>query len=71
MPAAVVAVLVQVGQEVAKGQPAVVVSAMKMEIQLGAPCAGRVRSVAAAPGARVRPGDLLVEVEPGGGAHGG
>jgi acetyl-CoA carboxylase biotin carboxylase subunit len=70
MPAAVVAVLVEVGQAVEKGQPAVVVSAMKMEIQLPAPCAGRVRAVAVAAGARVRPGDVLVEIEPGG-AHAG
>jgi acetyl-CoA carboxylase biotin carboxylase subunit len=71
MPAAVVAVLVQAGQTVAKGQAAVVVSAMKMEIQLGAPCAGRVRSISTAAGARVRPGDVLVEIEPDGGDHGG
>jgi biotin carboxyl carrier protein len=71
MPAAVIAVLVEVGQAVAAGEAAVVVSAMKMEVPLGAPFAGRVRSVAAAPGARVRPGDVLVEIEPEGGSHGG
>jgi acetyl-CoA/propionyl-CoA carboxylase, biotin carboxylase, biotin carboxyl carrier protein len=73
MPASVVAVLVEVGQAVEKGQPAVVVSAMKMEIQLGAPCSGRVRAVSAAAGQNVRPGDVLVEIEieQPGGPHGG
>lgn len=71
MPAQVVAVLVAEGQAVARGEPLVVVSAMKTESQLVSPFAGRVRSVAARVGARVRPGEVLVQVEPEGGRHAG
>lgn len=62
-PASVVRVLVETGQCVAKGQGLVVVSAMKMEITLSAPYSGIVRSVNAAPGDQVKPGDILVEIE--------
>ena len=71
MPALVVAVLVEAGQVVARGDPLVVVSAMKTESQLDAPVAGRVKSVTARVGAKVRPGEILAEVEPEGGRHGG
>jgi acetyl/propionyl-CoA carboxylase alpha subunit len=63
-PAAVVKVLVEVGETVAEGQPLVVVSAMKMEITLTAPYPGRVRSVDAAVGDQVSPGQILVDIEP-------
>lgn len=66
MPAVVVAVLVEVGRRVARGDPLVVVTAMKTETQLSSPIAGRVRAVNAAVGAKVRPGDVLVEVSPEG-----
>jgi acetyl-CoA carboxylase biotin carboxylase subunit len=64
MPAVVVAVLVEAGRKVARGDPLVVVSAMKTETQLASPIAGTVKVVRAAVGAKVRPGDVLVEVEP-------
>jgi biotin carboxyl carrier protein len=63
-PATVVAVMVEVGAEVTRGQPLVVVSAMKMEMTLTAPHDGVVRAVNAKPGAAVSPGDELVVVEP-------
>jgi biotin carboxyl carrier protein len=44
---------------------------MKTESQLVSPFAGRVRSVAARVGARVRPGEVLVQIEPEGGRHAG
>jgi biotin carboxyl carrier protein len=62
-PATVVAVFVEVGAEVTRGQPLVVVSAMKMEMTLTAPHDGIVRAVNATPGAAVSPGDELVVVE--------
>jgi acetyl-CoA carboxylase biotin carboxylase subunit len=71
MPAVVVAVLVEEGRAVARGEPLVVVSAMKTESQLVSPLAGRVRSVNTRVGARVRPGEILVQVEPEGGRHAG
>jgi 3-methylcrotonyl-CoA carboxylase alpha subunit len=66
MPAVVVAVLVEPGRLVARGDPLVVVSAMKTETRLDAPVAGRVAAVNARVGARVRPGEVLVEIEPEG-----
>ena len=63
-PAAVVKVLVEVGDVVVEGQPLVVVSAMKMEITLTAPYSGTVRGVNAAVGEQVSPGRILVEIEP-------
>ncbi|HEY6104737.1 MAG TPA: biotin carboxylase N-terminal domain-containing protein, partial [Anaeromyxobacteraceae bacterium] len=71
MPAVVIAVLVEEGRTVARGEPLVVVSAMKTESQLVSPLAGRVRSVNTRVGARVRPGEILVQVEPEGGRHAG
>jgi biotin carboxyl carrier protein len=63
MPSIVVAVLVSEGQRVERGEPLVVVSAMKTESQLASPVAGYVRAVRASVGAKVRPGEILVEVE--------
>ena len=62
-PATVVRIMVEAGQSVEKGAPLVVVSAMKMEMTLCAPYAGTVKSVNAAVGAQVSPGDILVDVE--------
>jgi biotin carboxyl carrier protein len=62
-PSVVVAVLVQVGDAVRRNQALVVISAMKMEARLVAPHAGTVRAIRAAPGASVKPGDVLVEIE--------
>ncbi|HMK35503.1 MAG TPA: biotin/lipoyl-containing protein [Desulfomonilaceae bacterium] len=63
-PATVIRVLVEVGGTVTKGQPVVVVSAMKMEMTLSAPYEGRVRAVNTVPGAQVSPGEILVEIDP-------
>ncbi len=63
MPAVVTEVLVKVGDQVQKKQPLVVVSAMKMEMTLTAPHNGTVRAVNTEQGAKVSPGDVLVEVE--------
>ena len=62
-PASVVRVMVEVGQSVRKGQPLLVVSAMKMEMTLSAPYSGRISAVNAQVGAQVRPGEILVEIE--------
>jgi acetyl/propionyl-CoA carboxylase alpha subunit len=63
MPAVVVRVLVEAGAAVAKGQPLVVVSAMKMETTLTAPFAARVVRVNTAEGDKVMPGEILVDLE--------
>ena len=62
-PAAVVKVLVEPGQAVARGDAVVVVSAMKMEMTLTAPHGGTVTAVRCAEGDQVKPGDNLVEIE--------
>jgi len=63
MPGKVVRVLVGAGDEVQKGQGLVVVEAMKMENEIGAPRAGRVHAVAVTPGVTVESGATLVVLE--------
>lgn len=62
-PAVVTAIMVRTGDDVAAGQTLVVVTAMKMETCLVAEFAGRVRAINTAVGAKVRPGEILVEIE--------
>jgi biotin carboxyl carrier protein len=64
IPGKVVAVRVDVGDEVAAGQPVVVLEAMKMENELAAEGPGRVSAVHVEPGQTVDSGTLLVEFEP-------
>jgi len=64
MPGVVVRLAVAVGDAVAKGQCLVVVSAMKMESELAAPYAGTVTAIRTAQGAKVMPGEVLVEIAP-------
>jgi len=63
MPGMVVRVNVQVGDQVVPGQGLVVIEAMKMENELRATSAARVKSVLAQPGAAVDKGALLIELE--------
>jgi pyruvate carboxylase subunit B len=63
MPGLVVRVNVQPGDEVQAGQGLVVMEAMKMENELRAPAAGRVRAILAAPGTAVEKGAVLIELE--------
>jgi biotin carboxyl carrier protein len=66
MPGTVVKVLAAVGDVVRKGENLVVVEAMKMEIQVSAPAAGRVKAVHVAEGDPCDAGQVLAEVEPAG-----
>jgi biotin carboxyl carrier protein len=63
MPGRVVLVLVSPGDTVAARQGVVVVEAMKMENELRAPKAGRVKEVAVEAGASVEAGRVLVVIE--------
>jgi biotin carboxyl carrier protein len=63
MPGLIVRVNVAVGDEVQAGQGLVVMEAMKMENELRAMAAGRVKSITAAPGTAVEKGTVLVELE--------
>jgi biotin carboxyl carrier protein len=63
MPATVVAINITPGQEVAPGDLLVMLEAMKMELPITAPRAGRVKSVACRQGELVQPGVPLVEMD--------
>lgn len=62
MPAVVISILVTPGDTVEKGQNVIVVSAMKMETTLTAPFAGEVVAVNTSEGAKVAPGDILIDI---------
>lgn len=63
MPGLIVRVNVAVGDQVDAGQGIVVMEAMKMENELRAGAAGKVRAIHAVPGKAVEKGTLLVELE--------
>ncbi len=60
MPGNVFKVECQVGQSVKEGDTLVILEAMKMEIEVSAPCAGTVKAIPATVGATVNTDDLLV-----------
>jgi biotin carboxyl carrier protein len=64
MPAVVTNLLCAEGDHVTQGQGLVVVAAMKMEMTLTAPFAGTVTAVRAQVGAKVSPGEILVDIAP-------
>ncbi len=63
MPAMVVKIEVAVGDEVQEGQGLVILEAMKMENEVRAPHAGRIKSVLAIQGKAVEKGQLLMLLE--------
>jgi biotin carboxyl carrier protein len=63
MPATVVAINVAPGQDVAPGDLLVMLEAMKMELPIRAPRAGRVKTLACREGELVQPGVPLVEMD--------
>ncbi|XP_071794200.1 pyruvate carboxylase, mitochondrial-like [Asterias amurensis] len=63
MPGEVIDIRVQVGDQVEKDAPIVVLSAMKMEMVVRAPIAGTVKNIHARKGLAVQGDDLLVEIE--------
>ncbi|MGH9162526.1 MAG: biotin/lipoyl-containing protein [Vicinamibacteraceae bacterium] len=63
MPGKVLRVHARIGEDVAARQPLVVVEAMKMENELSAPRAGRVKAVLVGEGQSVEAGRVLVEME--------
>jgi biotin carboxyl carrier protein len=63
MPGLIVRINVKVGDVVEAGQGVVVMEAMKMENELRATAAGRVKSVEVVPGAAVEKGAVLVALE--------
>ena len=63
MPATVIAVKVQPGAHVRRGDILVLLEAMKMELPLRAPADGTVAAVNCQPGDLVQPGTPLVEID--------
>jgi len=63
MPATVVKLLVEVGDSVQKGDPVLMLEAMKMELPVRAARHGMVRAILCKPGELVQPGVQLVELE--------
>jgi len=63
MPGLIVRVNVQVGDAVQAGQGLLVMEAMKMENELRAPAAGKVKSIVVSTGTAVEKGALLIELE--------
>jgi pyruvate carboxylase subunit B len=63
MPGIVVELLVRVGQAVEKGQPLLILSAMKMQNEIGAPQAGVVKELFVAAGQAVAAGAKLATLE--------
>ena len=63
MPGKVVGLRVKEGDKVDKGQPLVVLSAMKMETIVSAPFSGKIRKLATSLDEDLAGGDLLVEIE--------
>ena len=64
IPGLVVEIKVAAGQDVKKGEPVIVVEAMKMQNELTAAIDGVVGSIPVAVGDSVNPGDSLVVIEP-------
>ena len=63
MPGEVLEVRVKANQKVEKGDPIVIVSAMKMEMVVAAPVSGKIKDVYVTKGSPVEGDDLLVEME--------
>jgi 3-methylcrotonyl-CoA carboxylase alpha subunit len=63
MPGSVVDVLVSPGQRVDKGQPLMIIEAMKMEHTIAAPAAGVVAQVLFGRGDQVKEGEQLIQFE--------
>ena len=63
-PAVVVSIPVRVGDDVRTGDRLVVLEAMKMEMEIVAPCAGKVRQVFAIPNVQVGTGAALLQIDP-------
>ncbi|WP_263145642.1 sodium-extruding oxaloacetate decarboxylase subunit alpha [Pseudomonas sp. RIT-PI-AD] len=63
MPGNIVDLLVKEGDSVNAGQAVLITEAMKMETEVQAPIAGKVKAVHVAKGDRVNPGEVLIEIE--------
>ncbi|NMC40993.1 MAG: acetyl-CoA carboxylase biotin carboxyl carrier protein subunit [Bacteroidales bacterium] len=63
MPGKIVDVLAREGSQVLKGEPVVILEAMKMQNEIQSPANGTVIKITAKPGATVNKDDVLVEIK--------
>jgi len=63
MPGTVIEVKVAVGDTVEKGQPILVISAMKMEMVVNAPMSGTVKNLLVEKNTKLEGDDLLMDIE--------
>ncbi len=63
MPGTVIDVKVKEGDKVVKGQPLIVLSAMKMEMVVQSPVSGTIKSVVAEKDMKVQGDDLIMDIE--------
>ena len=63
MPGLVVAVRVEVGQQIEANQGLVILEAMKMENEIRSPRAGTIKAIKVSPGQKVNQGEVLVAIE--------
>ncbi len=65
LPGEIVAVLISEGQEVHKGEPIMILEAMKMQNEIVSPIGGKVKSISVKSEETVMKDQILFEVEPG------
>ena len=63
MPGTIIDIRVKVGDQVEKGAALIVLSAMKMEMVVQAPIAGKIKSLDVSQGMKMEGGDLLLTME--------
>ena len=63
IPGQITQVIASEGEDVEQGQPLLVLEAMKMENEIRAPRAGRVKELKVTPGQRVRLYEVLAEID--------
>lgn len=63
MPGNVIDIKVKVGDKVEKGDPIIVLSAMKMETVVKAPISGKIKNIAVVNGQKLDGDDLLIDIE--------
>lgn len=64
MPGTVIDIQVKVGDVVKKGSPLAVLSAMKMEMVVQAPCDGKVASISVTKDMKLEGNDLVLSLDP-------
>ena len=62
MPGIITSILVTVGQEVKKGDPVLIIEAMKMENNIAAPDSGKIKEIQVDEGQEVEKGSLLISI---------